>query len=113
VIEVRRPDDGELCGFVTEDDGAWHALTVFGGRLGEHGERAEAERQVRELGLATMAERWTLVDGASGAEEIVCIQQASPSEVTVALGYYSLPGVPTRTLPRRELDAGRWRLERR
>jgi hypothetical protein len=112
MIEVRRPEDGELCGFVAERDGGWDAVTVFGALLGEHDGRTDAERHVRDVGLASLAERWMLVDTTSGDEEIVCIQHASPQEVTVALGYYSLPGVPTRTLARAELDAGRWQLVR-
>jgi hypothetical protein len=110
--EIRRPEDGELCGYVTARDAAWVATTVFGTPLGTHATREDAERQVRTSGLAALAERWLLVDVESGHEEIVCIQHASPEEVTVALGYSSLPGVPTRTLTRAELDAGRWRLVR-
>ena len=110
MIEIRRPDDGELCGFVAEHDAAWRALTVFGAVLGEHDDRDDAERQVREVGLPSLAERWMLVDAESGEEEIVCIQHASPDELTVALGYYSLPGVPSRTITREELTAGRWQL---
>ncbi len=39
-----------------------------------------------------------MVDGRTGAEEVVCIQDASTAEVTVAPGWYPIPGVPTRTL---------------
>jgi hypothetical protein len=113
VIEVRRMDDDELCGYVEERGGDWVAMTVFGGTLGSHGGREDAERQVLDLGLASLAERWMLLDTASGEEQVVCIQQASPSSVTLALDYYSLPGVPTLTIPRRELSGGRWQLHRR
>src|SRR3954453_1475126 len=44
--EVRRPDDDELCGFVDERDGQWHALTVFAATLGAHDERDHAVAQV-------------------------------------------------------------------
>jgi hypothetical protein len=37
---------------------------------------------------------------------VVCIQEARPGAVTVALGYYSLPGVPTLTITAEELAAG-------
>jgi hypothetical protein len=110
--EVRR-DDGELCGYVTELDGHWLALTVFGATLAEYDTEHDARRHVAAEGLAALADRWTLVDGVSGVEEVVCIQQASPTEVSLALGYYSLPGVPDRTIPVDELTSGRWRLERR
>ena len=87
-------------------------MTIFGGRLGTHDRREDAERQVLDAGLASLAERWTLTDTASGEEQVVCIQQASPSSVTLALDYYSLPGVPTMTLARSDLASGRWQLHR-
>ena len=72
----------------------------------------DAERQVLEIGLASLAERWMLTEVASGEEQVVCIQEASPSTVTLALGYYSLPGVPSLTVSRDDVTGGRWRLER-
>jgi hypothetical protein len=111
MIEVRRLDDNELCGYVDHRGREWHAMTIFGGRLGAHDRRADAEHQVLDVGLASLAERWTLIDTASGEEHVVCIQQASPSSVTLALGYYSLPGVPTRTIARSDLASGRWQLQ--
>ena len=77
MFEVRR-DDGELCGFVFADDGQWTATTVFGASLGLHAHREDAERQVHADGLSSLAERWTLVDGTSGDEQIACIQESSP-----------------------------------
>lgn len=109
--EVRR-DDGELCGYVAEVDGRWRALTVFGGALGDHGGPTEARAQVLAGGLAALSERWMLVDRATGAEEVVCIQEASPERVTLALGWYSMPGVPTRTLSAAEVVDGPWELRR-
>jgi hypothetical protein len=111
VHEVRR-DDGELCGFVTADDVAWRALTVFGGLLGTHGTDAEARAQVADVGLASLTERWVLTDAASGAQELVGIREASPGLVVVGDPYYSLPGEQTRTITVADLEAGRWRLER-
>lgn len=113
MFEVRRDDDGERCGFVVAVDGGWSATTVFGGLLGSHADRADAEQQVREEGLASLAEHWTLVDGASGDEQLVCIQETSTAGVTVALGYYSMPGAETVTVGRDDLAAGRWILRRR
>ena len=88
-------------------------MTIFGGRLGTHDRREDAERQVLDVGLASLAERWTLIDTDSGEEQVVCIQQASPAAVTLALDYYSLPGVPTMTVSRHDLADGRWQLQRR
>lgn len=112
MFEVRRRDDDELCGFVVDDGNRWQAITVFGGRLGTHTDRADAERQVLNDGLASMAERWTLIDNVSGEDQIVCIQETKPGRVTLALDYYSLPGVPTLTLATDDLQSGRWTLRR-
>lgn len=97
-------EDGELCGFVRAAEDGWHALTVFGGVLARSDDERDAESRVRDVGLSALAERWTMIDHATGEEEIVLIQEASPEGVTVALGYYSLPGVPTRRITRADLD---------
>lgn len=112
VDEVRRDDDGELCGHVEQRDGRWRALTVFGAVLGEHEERDGAVRQVLDDGLASLADRWTLRHGETGEEEVVCIQEANAAEVTVARDYYAMPGVPTLTIPVEQLHAGEWELRR-
>jgi len=108
--EVRRDHDGELCGHVDERDGEWRALAVFGAELGRHDDRDAAVQQILEHGLACLAERWTLRDSSTGDEQIVCIQEANPTSVTLSLDYYSMPGVPTLTITRDELDSGRWSL---
>jgi hypothetical protein len=108
--EIRRATDGELCGHIREADDGWLALSVFGGLLERYPTREEAARAVLGGGLAALAEHWLLSGPEDVEEQVVCIQDARPGSVTVALGYYSLPGVPTRTLSRADLDAGQWRL---
>jgi hypothetical protein len=110
--EVRREDDDELCGHVDLREDRWLALTVFGAVLGDHDRRDDAERQVLEEGLAALTERWTLRHTATGEEEVVCISEANPQRVTLARGYYSLPGVPTLTLTSAQLASGEWALHR-
>jgi len=112
VEAVRRTEDGELCGHIAERDGRWCALTVFGAELGSHDSRDAAKQQILDEGLASLAERWTLRNGATGDEEVVCIQEANPEAVTVALGYYSLPGVPTVTITAAQLASGEWVMRR-
>ena len=109
---VRRADDGELCGYVEQRGGEWHALTVFGAELGRHDVRAGAVDHVLEHGLSSLAERWTLRDGATGEEEIVCIVEANVRSVTVARGWYSMPGVPTLRITTDQLASGEWELRR-
>lgn len=108
--EVRRPDDDELCGFIESRSGEWRALVVFGAMLGSHGERDAAAAHVLAEGLASLAERWTLRHRETGHEEIVCIIEANATEVTVALGYYAMPGVPTLTITSEQVIAGEWEL---
>ena len=109
---LTRPSDGELCGYVEQRDGQWHALTVFGAVLGSHDQRASAVDHVLDEGLSSLAERWTLRHGGSGDEELVCIQEVNGDAVTVARGYYSLPGVPTLTITKDQMASGEWRLYR-
>ena len=109
--EVRR-DDGELCGFVALRDGSWVALTLFGGVLGTHDDEGDARMEVVGVGLAVLGERWTLVDGESGDEEVVRILEAHPGRATVEVGYYPEPGAPTRTVTTADIESGRWQLGR-
>ena len=111
-MEVRRDGDDELCGHVDEVDGVWWARTVFGAVLGTHADESAARDQVLAEGMTSLTERWTLRNGETGEEEVVCIQEANPSRVTVALGYYSLPGVPSLTLTVDQLVSGEWTLHR-
>lgn len=112
VQEVRR-DDGELCGYIEPRGDRWRSLTSFGATLGDHDGEADARQHVATQGLSALADRWTLIDGSTGEEQVVCIQQVSPAQIEVALGYYSLPGVPSMSIDLEELTAGRWRLEHR
>ena len=110
--QVRRPGDDELCGHVERRDGRWCALTVFGAVLGHHDSRVAAVDEVLIHGLSSLSERWTLRNGGSHEEEVVCIQEAHPGAVTVARGYYSLPGVPTLTITAEQIATGEWQLRR-
>lgn len=106
MIEVRRDSDRELCGFIAAADRGWQALTVFGGVLGEHVGHDDATAQVHAEGLASLAERW-LYRAQPGEEwQVVCIQEARPGAVRLALDYYSMPGVPTVTVTADDLAAG-------
>ncbi len=99
-------DDGELCGYVTSYEGHWRAVSVFGGVLDDADSDEAAERIVVEIGLAALAERWLLVTDGDPDGEIVCIVEASPDGVTLAIGYYSFDGAPMRHVSRAELASG-------
>ena len=68
--------------------------------------------QVLTESLASLGERWTLRRGDGGEEEVVCIQEANRGAVTVARGYYSMPGVLTLTITATEIASGEWELYR-
>lgn len=110
--EIRRADDGELCGYVDQRADGWHSVAVFGGTLGVHDSRFDAETMVRVGGLASLAERWMLRSRTTDEEQVVCIQEASPEGVTLALDYYSLPGVATLQISSVDLTDGDWALRR-
>lgn len=103
---MTRPSDGELCGHVEHRAGQWCALTVFGAVLGRHDRRDDAVAHLLTEGLASLAERWMLRPGQDGEEGVVCIQEANASEVTLALGYSSMPGVPTVTISAAQIASG-------
>ena len=112
MIEVRR-EDGELCGFVLQRADDWAALTVFGADLGRVSSEQDAHTLVLRMGLASLAERWELRARCEDEWRTVCIQEATPRRVRLALGYYSLPGVPTREISADELRAGEFELRLR
>lgn len=109
--EVRRDTDDELCGFVEQRDGVWSALVVFGAELGRHETHDGAVAHVRTDGLAALSDRWKL-RSIDGDDQVVCIQEATTTEVTLALDHYSMPGVPTMTITSAELADGTWTLHR-
>ncbi len=111
MIEVRRPSDGELCGYVTPAADRWHAVAVFGAVLSVHDRRDDAVDHVLADGLAVLAERWTLRHP-DGTEQVACIQEAHPGVALLALDYYPLPGVPTITVTADMLAGGEWHLTR-
>jgi hypothetical protein len=105
-------EDGELCGFVRAEGDTWQALAVFGGLIGTADSERAAEELVIETGLSSLAERWLFTTASAPDEQVVCIQEASPDGVTVALDYYSMPGVPTQHITRAEIDNGNCVLRR-
>lgn len=96
--EIRRESDDELCGFIAEVDGRWNALTIFGAPLARGLDRAGAEDLVLTDGLASLSERWHYRASPKDDWQTVVIVEANPRSVTLALGYYSMPGVETLTL---------------
>lgn len=110
--EIRRSADNELCGYVRERDGVWESLTVFLATLAHHTNRADAVDHVERVGLTALGDVWEYRDEGSDHWEPVRIVEASPTRVTIAIGYYSLPGVPTVSLPAAVVGTG-GRLRRR
>lgn len=109
---VRRSSDGELCGHVERDGEHWRSLTVFGAELGRHERRDDAVEKVLRDGLASLSDRWLLRHGEDGEDQVVCIVEANADEVTLALDYYAMPGVPRLTIAASDIASGEWRLTR-
>jgi hypothetical protein len=91
--------------FIRPHADGWEALTVFGVVIGLVSSRSDAELVVLDRALAVLAERW-LLERPGHEEQVVCIQEASADGVTVALDFYSMPGVPTLRIGRNQLDSG-------
>lgn len=106
MIEVRRPSDGELCGYVRGNERGWQSFTVFGAKLAEHLTHGDAEDHVREHGLAVLAEHWWYRPHADAEWQIACIVEARPGAVRLALDYYPMPGVTMVTVTAEQLAQG-------
>lgn len=89
-VPVRR-EDGELIGFVTETEGGWLPLTVFGYPIDAAGDRDgdgaadrdAAQARLHAVGLSYLARRWELRERQDWIS--VELVEASPSAVTVQL----------------------------
>lgn len=103
---VRRPSDGESLGSVRRLDDGWVAETVFGGRLATSPNRSEALERVESDGLAALAQRWWYRASPEAAWEVALVQEAWPGRAILVLGPYALPGMPTRTVTRADLESG-------
>ena len=82
-------DDGELVGFVTGADDAWTPLAVFGVPLGEPTTRPDAERFLRDSGLAVLADVWLVEEG--DVWQRANIVEAEPGRVVVQLADFEHP----------------------
>lgn len=102
---IHRDGDNELCGYVRERNGVWESLTVFSAVLARHATREDAVDHVTRVGLAVLSEVWEHRAEGSDEWQPVRILEAGPAGVTIALGYYSLPGVPTVSFPTALVDA--------
>lgn len=94
--EVRRTTDDELCGYIAQRGGAHVALTVFHGELATFDSDALARQHVLDHGLASLHRHWHFRNSPQEEWQLVLIQEARPGWARIVLGYYSLPGVPTR-----------------
>lgn len=92
--EIRRDDDGELCGFVERDGDDWLAVTVFGAWFARFDDGAQARDAVRESGLDVLARRWQYRASIDEEWEVCCIVEASPQSVTIVVDYYPMPNSP-------------------
>lgn len=90
--EIRRADDDELLGFVIHAAGTFRATTVFGGLLGEHPDADSAERQLREIGLSSLAERWWIFS--DDRWQRCWLIEAFPDRVLAVIATYAFEARP-------------------
>jgi len=107
---IRRAEDDELLGFVmpsTDGSQRYCATSVFGGLLGIHQDPIDAERQVTEVGLPSLAERWWVFAG--GRWQRCQLIEAAPDRVVGVIGDFPFTGRPQvipRDTPLRLLEPG-------
>ena len=105
-VPVRRAADGELSGYVRAHDGAWDALTVFGGVLGRVPTEADAAALVARDGIPSLGRRWYHRAPGSTGWQAVLIQEAWPGRARGVIGWYALPGAEPFSITAAELAAG-------
>lgn len=90
-IPIQRLDDGELMGFITENNAGWDAQTIFGYSMGTKTDRQQAEVLVREQGLSYLMGVWQYFDEDDQKWHSCVITEAGEDRVTVirtnAMGY--------------------------
>ena len=108
---VHRPTTTSCAASSTTDPTDGTPLTVFGAVAGVYPTRLDAEERRADR-------RSRVVDGTLDPHRRHRIERTRssaskkriPEAITVVLGYYALPGVPTMRIDRNELDARRWTL---
>jgi hypothetical protein len=106
--EVRRPDDGELLGYVRRpaSGGEWQALTVFGAVLASAPTRQAARSIVVSDGLPSLARRWYHHAAADGSWRVVVLTETWPGRARGVTGMYAIPGAPPFEVGAEDLAAG-------
>jgi hypothetical protein len=90
-VPIMREDDGELLGFVAHDSAGWNAQTIFGYSISRVSNREEAERIIREKGLAYLTGVWQYFDTDDQQWHSCILKEAYEHQVkvirTTSLGY--------------------------
>lgn len=80
---VTREDDNELLGFVAQDGAGWQARTMFNYPIERTDNKHEAERIVREKGLAFLTGLWRYFDEDDEVWYPCILKEAHEHQVTV------------------------------
>ncbi len=105
-IEVRRPGDDELAGYVRMDGPRWLALTVFGGLIGVRNTDADARALVVAEGLAATGRRWFLRRRGEADWQVVVLQEVVPGRARGVVGLYAFPGSEPFSITAADIAAG-------
>ena len=103
---VYRQDDHELLGFVQHHLHEWHAYTVFGSHIATCSDETAAYAYLLANGLTILNQHWHYYEAQTQTWHVVLIQEASPTHVHLILGYYAMPGLPTKVIPVTDLQNG-------
>lgn len=103
---VYRQDDHELLGFVQQHQHEWHACAVFGSIIATFTDETAAHAYLHLHGLAILNQHWHYYEAHTRTWHVVLIQEASPTHVHIILGYYAMPGIPTKIITVTDLQNG-------
>jgi hypothetical protein len=95
---VYRPHDNEFCGTIAPLADGWGAYTIFGALVHTAPDAARAQAFLVARGLALLNCHWQFYDAGTATWSNCLIQEASPQQVTIVLGYFAHPHAPTRVV---------------
>jgi hypothetical protein len=80
--------------------------TVFGSHITQYADQTAAHEYLHTHGLAILNQHWHYFESQTDTWHVVLIQEASPTHIQLVLGYYAMPGIPTKRIAVADLANG-------
>lgn len=90
---IHREEDGELLGYVLEEESLWLPLTIFGYALQAPTSHNAARELIKDKGLDSLMATWQYFDKDEGAWFNASIIEATKDTLTLRITDYGHPNV--------------------